>query len=116
MAKSKRKSLLFTVILCSMMGALLLINGRGFMPVASGQSYPNFDCNPIGNPCPTCPQNLNRWECQIVLNGWSWGDCTTPLGAGCTLGQSPCGQKVNCQNPPVGLQGNDCQAIFDICN
>lgn len=116
MAKSKRRSLVCSVILCSLAGGLFLIIGRGFVPVASGQSYPNNDCAASGNPCPTCPQNANAWDCQILLNGWNWGDCTTPAGTGCTQSSSACGQKTDCQFPPNPLPGNQCQAVFNTCS
>lgn len=115
MSTARRRSNWIVMALCFLAGGLLLADVRSYMPVASAQSFPEWGCAPTGNPCPTCPENSNEWQCLIVLNGWNWGSCLNPFGADCYESASRCGSKADCNMPPNPLSGSDCNAGFNIC-
>jgi hypothetical protein len=103
------------VTLCLLGGGLLFINGRSYLPVASGQSYPDWECAPMANPCTTCSDTENEWQCILNLNGWDWGGCYSPIEIGCYQSNSSCGDVYDCEDPPVIQGGSGCSGVFDIC-
>jgi len=102
-------------IFCQLVGAALIIDGRGFGPIATGQYYADWDCDPATNPCTTCAQTLRDWQCVLNLQGWSWGGCYTPFGTGCNQSSSACGVVYDCSTPPNPIGGNGCNTVFDTC-
>ena len=115
MAKIIRRGPCFAVILCGLVGGLLLTSGRRYMPVASGQSFPDWECVPASNPCTTCAQTNNVWQCIFTLDGWNWGGCFAPFPVGCFENTTTCGDRYDCDTPPNYTGGDGCGDVYDIC-
>jgi hypothetical protein len=103
-------------VFCQFAGVALVLAGGGGNAIAEVDDYPDFDCAQTLNPCTTCTDTMWVWQCQLTLNGWTWGTCTEPLGLGCQETQSTCGDKTDCATPPNPLAGSQCGGTFRQCN
>ena len=115
MTKSKQRVAWLAIILSQLAAVVLIFGDGGLAPVALGDDYPDWVCTTAADPCPTCGPG-HMWQCIIVLNGWHWGGCFTPIPFGCQDGQSSCGDDCDCQTPPQLTFLGRCGAVFEICH